>query len=79
MKKGTINTIADYLYKRPGSRFTLVFAFFLLEERAVERSKTPEERMFGQVGNPIRGDMCRQRKELFGIAIYNNICLDALF
>ena len=35
--------------------------------------------MFGQVGNPIRGDMCRQRKGLLGIAIYNNICLDALF
>jgi hypothetical protein len=48
MKKGTINTIADYLYKRPGSRFSFVFAFFLLEERTGERSKTPEERMFGQ-------------------------------
>jgi hypothetical protein len=25
-----------------------LFSLFLLEERAVERSKTPEERMFGQ-------------------------------
>ena len=49
MKKGTINTIADYLYKRPGSRFSFVFAFFLLEERTGKRSDTIEVLYFPNI------------------------------
>jgi hypothetical protein len=58
MKKGTINTIVDYLYKRPGSRFSFVFA---LSPRGEDRGEVEDSRgkNVWTRGNPIRGDMCR--------------------